>query len=141
MIAQQLQMVRDQEEKQYQRLGRQLADAQSQVAGEQQQLAQLTHYQQEYLAKINRQQQTWTATTLTHYRSFCCQLDSLITEQQSKLQQSTDKQQQLRDKLYQQQKKLNTLNDMIDREQLAALSRQAVKQQKAMDELAIRRYY
>ena len=141
MANNQLRLVKDQAQQQQKQLSERLEKAVAFVNGERQQLLQLQEYQQDYLDKITGQQQHWNAQHSARYRQFCHQLSLAIQGQQTKLQAAEEQLEGLRQSLYQQQQRIQVLDDMIDRQQQDLDQLQNLALQKELDDHNTRRHF
>ena len=140
MPSQQVELVREQEQKKLTVLGEQLANLVNRIQGEKQQLQQLMDYQQDYRVRIHEQQSHWTIEKTQHYRNFCQQLESIIQEQSQKLNQSEEQYTQLQQVLAGQKNKIDVLDKVINRQRQALLVEESRRFQKDMDDVSLRQY-
>lgn len=140
MLSQQINLVKDQEEKRQKDLVSKFSKAADFVLNERKQFLQLQDYQNDYLSKIKNEQSTWSASNTARYRQFCHQLAGAIGEQEKKLLLAEEQLEKMRSELCQQQQKINVLDDLIAREELAQLAIDNVAHQKEMDEFSSRNY-
>jgi len=137
----QLQLVRDKEINIKYQLSQKLAKAAALAHGEQQQLEQLQHYQDDYLKMIQQEQADWSAAKSTHYREFCYQLSSVIEGQKNKLISTKLSIDELKKEIQQQQHKIEVVDELIDKAALKELVAENKRFQQESDALVARRYF
>ena len=137
----QLELVKEQAEEKQKKLGENFEKAVSFVQKERRQLMQLQGYEADYLEKIKQEQHQWTADNSIRYRHFCLQLSQTIEDQKSKLAIAEQQLDTMRESLSQQQQRINVLDDLIEREQMASAHMYDKLVQKEMDDLSTRQYY
>jgi flagellar export protein FliJ len=140
MESKQLSMVKEQAIKKQRQLSERFEKAYNFVQNERKQLLQLQEYEADYLVKIKQEQHQWTAENTGRYRQFCHQLASAIRSQSAKLSDAELQLQQMRQSLCEQQQRINVLNDVIEREQQAAIHHTDKILQKEMDDHSSRLY-
>lgn len=128
-----------QAEKHKDELAKQLQEASVLISNERQQEENLQAYKKDYMDKISLQQDC-SITHISRYRTFCHQLDDLITQQLSKIAAIEAKRGELNQLLYLQQYRIKTLKkrDHKNQQQIDAVEEK--QQQKIMDELSTIRY-
>ena len=137
----QLQLVKEQEEKKQRQLGQHVEKALAFVQKERQQLLQLQDYENDYLAKIQQEQHAWSADNSIRYRHFCLQLAQTIEVQKDKLTTAEQQLESMRQALSRQQQRLNVLADLIEKNKLETAYMYDKRVQKEMDDLSARQYY
>jgi len=137
----QLQLVRDKEINTKHKMSQALAKAAALAHGEQQQLEQLEHYQEDYLKMIQQEQAGWSAAKSTHYREFCYQLSSVIEGQKNKLISTKLTIDELKKDIQQQQHKIDVVDELIEKEALKELVADNKRFQQESDALVARRYF
>jgi flagellar export protein FliJ len=136
----QLYLVRNQAEEKQKQLVKHFEQAMNFVQNERNQLDQIQGYEQDYLIKIKNEESQWRAETTQRYRQFCHQLAGTIIGQKSKLAEAEIKLEQMRKYLTDQQKRINVLNDLIERGEKEHEKLQDSIEQKEMDEFSTRKY-
>lgn len=140
MEGNQLYLVRNQAEEKQKQLVKHFEQAMNFVQNERNQLDQIQGYEQDYLIKIKNEESQWRAETTQRYRQFCHQLAGTIIGQKSKLAEAEIKLEQMRKYLTDQQKRINVLNDLIERGEKEHEKLQDSIEQKEMDEFSTRKY-
>ncbi len=139
MQTNQLSLVKDQAQRQQEKLSEKFEQAVAFVQNERKQLVQLQEYETDYLNKIKTEQGRWTAENSGRYRQFCHQLSQAIGEQENKLVHAERHLEAMRSELCKQQQKINVLKDVIARGEAEQAQLHNVVIQKEMDEFAGRR--
>ena len=137
----QIQLVKDQAEEKQRQLTERFERALDFVNGERQQLIQLQEYEAGYLERIKDRQQQWNPQNASHYRHFCHQLSQAIQEQSTKLQEAELHLDSMRQELRYQQRRIQVLDDVIEREAVAKTCVENQMLQKEMDEHSGRMYF
>lgn len=115
-----------------------LEKAQQLIRQEQQQLEQLEDYRAEYVQKIQQQQPDWSASKISHYRSFLQQLTHAAKAQQDKIAIAESSTAQLRQQLMVYRHKMSVLSELIEEQRRNQQQLQDKMLQKELDELALR---
>lgn len=136
----QLTLVKDQAQREQDKLAQKFEQAVTFVQNENKQLLQLREYEKDYLAKINEQQSHWSADQAGRYRHFCHQLAKAIVEQEHKVVNAERRLEIMRAELCRHQQKINVLNDVIARDAAENAHLHNMVMQKEMDEFAGRRF-
>lgn len=137
----QIGLVKEQVEREQQKLSEKFEKAVNYVHAERKQLQQLKEYEQGYLERIKTEQSLWSADNTSRYRQFCHQLSQTIVEQQLRLDQAERHLEIMRTELCQQQQKINVLSDVIARQNQATALAEGLIIQKELDDFATRQYF
>ena len=136
----QIQLVKDQAEEKQRQLSDRYQQALEFVQNERQQLVQLQDYEADYMQRIKQTETQWSIQTTSPYRHFSYQLSQTIQEQSAKIDDAEQHLDKMRNELQQQQHRIQILDDIIRREEVANAHLQNQLIQKEMDEYSTRLY-